>query len=140
MSVVALVWSAITRDYVRRSIDGGVEEVHCELTLDGLPAVDVNDVVRIIGDDLVGKALAENHGDPALGVVVEHGDSGMLRVRTHGRVSNFSTGMPVGKYQYLSKAEAGQTQSSKPPGNMRQIIGIALSSTDLFVAPGGFGD
>lgn len=94
-------------------------------------AVSVNDAVALSASSTVARASASSF-DTAIGLVLKVMNSTSCIIITHGVIEGFSTGMSVGDLYYLD--EAGALSSSLPTGR-RQIMGYAVSGTDLMVMP-----
>jgi len=97
-------------------------------------AVAVGDAVYVSAADKVAKAANSSAAQECVGLVFEIVDTTNCRVLTQGRIISWSTGMTPGDRYYLDST-AGALTTSKPSAAVQQVVGIALSATDLYICP-----
>lgn len=99
-------------------------------------AVSVGDAVYLSAANTVAKASASTTGQPVYGLVYEVVNATTCVVITRGIFPSWSTSLTPGQVYYLSEtAGALQTTPVLGTSKLAQLVGTAVSSTDLWVDP-----
>jgi hypothetical protein len=98
--------------------------------------VAVGDAVYLASAGTVAKASASTTGQPVYGIVYEVVSATSCVVLTQGIFPAWSVGMTAGQAYYLAEtAGALQTTPVLASGKLAQLVGYAVSATDLMVQP-----